>query len=212
MATCKITDSCGPFITDSLPDTTGIEDRYSNFNNEHFTCIINSFEPLTSALPNMFSHLQSQLFLAIFTVLTAALAAYFFNHLHWISVRNKEKINNITSSTENLITSLEHEAVLYWLRSSKDIGATKSKAYEINLKSTLTSIRKHLIVISSKLNKKRHRRSLQLLNQWGSSIYDDVTGSDFESIQKEPDDVRASKIAKKCANMKSELISLSMQV
>ena len=158
------------------------------------------------------------------SAVAAAFAAYIFNLIHWQTTRKKEKLSILVDETEGLIKELGEVSVGYWLKSRENDNSAEFKHIEIRIKSTHQSIVKSNSLLSNEIentNKNLIRKMLTRktqnttkdlldnLNEFLDEIFDLITGGDFESYPREPDNIRATRISSKCAGIQSTIKNLS---
>jgi hypothetical protein len=163
---------------------------------------------------------------ALFTVMVAFIgsgSAFLFSLLQTRHTRNKDRINNISNSLSKTISTLEDNAVRYWLNNSSDLS--DNQALEMKIQSLLRESRSQSDLLSKVLKRKgvsfwvvekfpllgdiEIAKKLNDINVFQTVIYELVTGGDFEVSSRVKSKNTAQRISTQCSKIKSKVSYIS---
>lgn len=137
---------------------------------------------------------------------TGALAAYFFNLLHWNQTEKRRKTEIICSNILSITDKVEDQSITYWL-SADNSRSPENKKIEISIKSLFRTQSKLIQQISKNPNIEEQRKNK--IKTTHDLLFEISTGDYFESRAKEASPSKCYKISQLSAEMR---IALTEQI
>jgi len=147
--------------------------------------------------------------ITIISVILAALAAFFFNHLHWKIVATNENKNNIGKLLLSQIEQLEKFSIEYWLQGFSIDNASELDGLEIAIKSIHSSIRSNARIYLSMLKTDQRLTHERKINKFINESFETVTGGNFETHKRLASKSRATGISRLCSEIRSDVASIT---
>lgn len=164
-------------------------------------------DKITNALnhPKVTPFFSTALLIPVITGLVGASAAFFYNKLHWYSVKSREeKIKKIDALIE-IVISLEEVAVDYWMKNYAKKLSRDNKKAEIKIKSHLALINTLIKdVIDNEPSRKQDKLRDKFIIPHGE-LFDLITGDDFESSSRKSNPSKSDQISSKCLKFRVAL-------
>lgn len=129
----------------------------------------------------------------IFTAITAALAAYFFNFIQWINSERWKKFDEDKKILLSVIGNLRLTSVKYWSKKYED--NTEKILDESSIKQELKILDRIMRTYCSSYNDSFLVSDVVFLSNFSSLCYDLITGDDFESSEKDEDVSKCKRIS-----------------
>jgi hypothetical protein len=154
--------------------------------------------------------------LALVGALSSVIAAFIFNLVYWKIVNKEKRLASAIVEFETIIVSLERIITEYWLHPYETRYKVKNNIQEIRITHDIAMLEhyKNRLVnqipdrffsFSSKSLKKEIEDEI---SEFILVLYDTATSDDFESLQRQQDLKKVSKVIQLCSKMKITLSGL----
>lgn len=169
-----------------------------------------SFESLEAALITASTvSVVEGIIIALAGALAATIAAFVFNLIHWKYTANIATKASIAKVLLSQLESLEKCATEYWLQPYKASEEPNLQCLEVSIKSLHESIRTTVSLYISKLSAAQKLDQMEILNEFLSKSYTNVTGGNFQSKIRAISRPRATKNAMLCNKIKPYIASVA---
>lgn len=149
---------------------------------------------------------------ALFVAIVGALSAYAFNHLHWKIVTRRQNITGFSNGLSELIKELESLTTEYWMEGYESNRDSQIRLSEVRIKSNMKLLARYVAFLSMKSTCDRFSDKAANLERLNNDLYDQVTGDEFESTNRQSSKPTAQKISGLCSEMRMVLSELNFSV
>lgn len=183
---------------------------------EDFSSIVEAIDRLPmkfGALPALQGGISFNDFVsAVFVTVIGASSAYFFNYLHWKTVKKNTSITNLSKELGTLIKQLEDESVAYWVKDYDEKSSCEFHSTEISIKTKIHVINSIISTFTQELSMKNHETQVKKLSDFRDELFDLVTGDDFETKRRKASKTKAHKISTSCSNIRITIAQLDLSL
>lgn len=142
--------------------------------------------------------------LNVFPVLLGALAGYWLSNKQWKKAESKKDLVGSVRELDFLLKEIEEKAVEFWCRGS-NVNVVEDSIVHSTLASNIAMSDQLVEHLLSNEVLKLDTSVVSKLTIYKDDIYELATGEEFESISRKVDKVRATKISKRCVEIRAKL-------